>query len=129
MNSEQEAAERAEFIQSVKALLIPVALFLACVFTATATFLIYNAEPLGYLFAGVAAIMIVAAIVALIRFQNTYRARGILKHGTESAISQGSDDSITEIDDANTVDFRPPGEGESDTTMPPPDLLAEHHPS
>lgn len=84
MNSDIEAAEKAEFIQSVKALLIPLSLFLACVIMAAGMFLIYNREPLGWAFAVTSTLTIIGAIVAFIRFQNTHRARGILKHGTTS---------------------------------------------
>ncbi len=86
MNSEIEAAEKAEFIQSVKALLIPLSLFLACVIMAAGTFLIYNQEPLGWAFAALSTVIIIVAIVAFIRFQNKHRARGILKHGTEAEV-------------------------------------------
>lgn len=86
MNSEIEAAEKAEFIQSVKSLLIPLCLFLACVIMAAGTFLIYNHEPLGWAFAGLASFIIIASMVAFIRFQNKHRARGILKHGTDAEI-------------------------------------------
>lgn len=86
MNSEIEAAEKAEFIQSVKALLIPLSLFLACVIMAAGTFLIYNHEPLGWVFAATSTIIIIAAITAFVRFQNKHRARGILKHGTDPEI-------------------------------------------
>jgi hypothetical protein len=86
MNSELEAAERAEFIQSVKSLLIPLCLFLACVIMAAGTFLIYNHEPLGWAFALVSTLIIISCMVAFIRFQNSYRARGILKHGTDAEV-------------------------------------------
>lgn len=84
MNSEIEAAEKAEFIQSVKSLLIPLCLFLACVIMAAGTFLIYNHEPLGWAFAALATFIIIASMVAFIRFQNKHRARGILKHGIDA---------------------------------------------
>ena len=86
MNSEIEAAEKAEFIQSVKSLLIPLCLFLACVIMAAGTFLIYNREPLGWAFAALATFIIIASMVAFIRFQNKHRARGVLKHGTEAEV-------------------------------------------
>src|ERR1700722_10265959 len=111
MISEKEAAERAEFIQSVKALLIPSSLFLACVCMAAGTFLIYNNEPLGWMFEGVSAIMVVSAIMALIRFQNTYRARGILKHGTAAESIESNNEQSTADFDADIVDFRPPSDG------------------
>jgi hypothetical protein len=124
MNSEIEAAEKAEFIQSVKALLIPLCLFLACVIMAAGTFLIYNREPLGWAFAALSTFIIIASIVALIRFQNKHRARGILKHGTDPEILVGDETSETVIaskaepeveasdpqagvDTSNVVEFKP----------------------
>jgi hypothetical protein len=127
MNSEHEAAERAEFIQSVKALLIPVALFLAGVIMAAGTFLIYNSEPVGWMFCAVSVFMIIGSIVALIQFQNTYRARGILKHGLAAETIENDELSPAEIDDPNIVDFRPLSDDESDTTISQHDRLAEHH--
>ncbi|HEY9775808.1 MAG TPA: hypothetical protein V6C81_18750 [Planktothrix sp.] len=79
MNKEAQEAEKAEFIQSVKALLIPLSLFLACVIMAAGTFLIYNGESCGWGFVAVAGTTVIIAFVALIRFQNKYRARGIIK--------------------------------------------------
>ncbi len=113
MNSEIEAAEKAELIQSVKALLIPLSLFLACVIMAAGTFLIYNREPLGWAFAATSAVIIVTAIIALIRFQNKHRARGILKHGTQSEdlsdeLVQQDSEVATEIaEPSNVVEFKP----------------------
>lgn len=80
MTAEKEIreAERAEVVQAVKALFIPSSLFLACVMSAAATFLIYHHEPLGWAFAVVAATTIITAFVALIKFQNQYRVRGVL---------------------------------------------------
>jgi hypothetical protein len=78
MSKEADAAEKAEFIQSVKALMIPLSLFLACVIMAAGTFLIYNNESIGWAFVVVSATTVIAAFVALIRFQNKYRARGII---------------------------------------------------
>ncbi|MBI2811829.1 MAG: hypothetical protein HYX67_13515 [Candidatus Melainabacteria bacterium] len=123
MNSEIEAAEKAEFIQSVKSLLIPLCLFLACVIMAAGTFLIYNHEPLGWFFAGLATLIIIASMVAFIRFQNKHRARGILKHGTDPEIiddqqpeqvTQSPTAETTAIDEepqavetSNVVEFKP----------------------
>lgn len=76
--SEIERAERAEVIQSVKALLIPFSLFLACVIMAAGVFLIYNNEPIGWAFAFVSVLTVLAAMIAFIRFQNKYRARGVM---------------------------------------------------
>lgn len=78
MKDSIQEAERAEFWQSVKALLIPLSLFLAVLAAAAGTFLVYNAEPVGWLFLAVAGAVMVAAIVGLIRFQNQHRVRGVL---------------------------------------------------
>jgi membrane protein YdbS with pleckstrin-like domain len=83
MNKEAHEAEKAEFIQSVKALMIPLSLFLSCVVMAAGTFLIYNGEPLGWIFAAVATATVIAAFVALIRFQNKFRARGVIRSNME----------------------------------------------
>jgi len=80
MLSEIEKAERAEFIQSIKALAIPSSLFLACVIMAGGAFLVYNNEPIGWAFVAVSLTTVFGAFWALICFQNKYRAQGILKH-------------------------------------------------
>ena len=94
MSKETLAAEKAEFIQSVQALFIPLGLFLACVIMAAGTFLIYNNEPVGWVLAGISGTTVIAAFIALIRFQNKYRAKGIIR----SNIEEGEDD---------TIDFAP----------------------
>jgi hypothetical protein len=71
-------ANQAESWQSIKALLIPLSLFLACLIAAAGTFLIYNHEPVGWVFLATALVIIVADFVGLIRFQNKFRARGII---------------------------------------------------
>jgi len=78
-----EEAKKADRWQSAKALLIPVCLFLACVLSAAGVFLVYNNEPLGWIFVLVSMSTIVACFVGLIRFQNKYRARGVISDGTE----------------------------------------------
>ncbi len=83
MSKEAHDAEKAEFIQSVKALMIPLSLFLSCVVMAAGTFLIYNGEALGWIFAAVAGATVITAFVALIRFQNKFRARGIIRSNME----------------------------------------------
>ena len=94
MSKETIAAEKAEFIQSVKALFIPLSLFLSCVIMAAGTFLIYNNEPVGWVLAGISGTTVIVAFIALIRFQNKYRAKGIIR----SNIEEGEDD---------TIDFEP----------------------
>ena len=76
-NSES-AAQKAESWQALKAFLIPVTLFLACIIAAAGTFLIYNQEPLGWIFIFISTVTIVLDFVGLIRFQNKWRAKGIL---------------------------------------------------
>jgi hypothetical protein len=71
-------AEKAEVWQAVKALLIPLSLFVACVISAGGVFLVYNREPLGWAFLLVSVTIIVLDFVGLIRFQNSYRAKGII---------------------------------------------------
>ena len=78
MNQQQIDAERAELIQAVKALLIPASLFLACIIMAAGIFLVYNHEALGYAFVAVSLTIVICAFIAFIRFQNKYRAKGIL---------------------------------------------------
>ena len=78
MKQQELEAERAELIQSVKALLIPASLFLACIVMAAGIFLLYNHEALGYAFVVVSIAVIACAFTAFIRFQNKYRAKGIL---------------------------------------------------
>ncbi len=109
MNSEIEAAEKAEFIQSVKSLLIPLCLFLACVIMAAGTFLIYNHEPLGWAFAALATFIIIASMVAFIRFQNKHRARGILKHGTDAElVEDGEPEHVVESPQESSVSNEEP---------------------
>ena len=78
MQTENSEAEKAELIQSVKALYIPLSLFLACVIMAAGVFLIYNLEPIGWAFIAFSAAIMASAFFALIRFQNRLRASGVL---------------------------------------------------
>lgn len=78
MKDESLEAEKAELIQSVKSLYIPLSLFLACVIMAAGVFLIYNLEPVGWAFVAVAGAIMASAFLALIRFQNRLRANGVL---------------------------------------------------
>jgi hypothetical protein len=74
----ETAAQKAESWQALKAFLIPVTLFLACVSAAAGMFLIYNNEPLGWVFALISTATIILDFIGLIRFQNKWRAQGIL---------------------------------------------------
>jgi hypothetical protein len=71
-------AEKAEFWQSVSALYIPFGLFIACVIFSGGVFLIYYNEPAGWFFIATTAIIAITAFIALFRFQNKYRAKGIV---------------------------------------------------
>lgn len=78
MKNELLEAERAEFIQSVKALFIPLSLFLSCVIFAAGSFLVYNNESAGWGFIAVSGFTSLFAFIALVKYQNTYRARGVM---------------------------------------------------
>lgn len=84
MKDAQLEARRAESWQSIKALLIPLSLFIACLLFAAGTFLVVNGEALGWLFLAIAAAMIVSSLIGLIRFQNKYRARGMIVREQEA---------------------------------------------
>jgi hypothetical protein len=86
MNRDAKAAEKAEFVQSVKALFIPLAAFLACVIMAAGTFLIYNNESVGWVFVAVSTVLVISSFAALIRFQNKHRARGIIRSNIEEEL-------------------------------------------
>jgi len=89
---------------------------------AAGTFLIYNREPLGWAFAGLSTIIIIASMVAFVRFQNKHRARGILKHGTDPEIiddlqttpiaesaseTPAIDEEPASVETSNVVEFKP----------------------
>ncbi|MDP3507898.1 MAG: hypothetical protein Q8T09_07895 [Candidatus Melainabacteria bacterium] len=73
------AAEKAEVWQSISALYIPLSLFLSCVSFSAGAFLLYNyQEPAGWGFIALTAVIAISAFVALFRFQNKFRAQGIV---------------------------------------------------
>lgn len=78
MKNEAWEAEKAELIQSIKALYIPFSLFIACVILAGGVFLVNQNEPIGWGFLLVAATIALSAFIALFRFQNKQRAKGII---------------------------------------------------
>ncbi len=78
MKDENKLAEKAELNQALKALFIPVALFIATVTFAAGIFLIYNEEVAGWGFLATTAILAVWGFIALLQYQNSYRARGIM---------------------------------------------------
>lgn len=73
-----EEAEKAEFWQSVTALYIPLSLFLSCCSFAAGVFLVYYGEPFGWVFIATTVVIAISAFIALVRFQNKYRASGII---------------------------------------------------
>lgn len=77
-SKEEKEAEKAEVIQAVKALFIPLLLFLSCIMFAAGVFLLRNSEPLGWVFIGITVVVSTGSFIALIRFHNSYRARGIM---------------------------------------------------
>ncbi|MBX9669838.1 MAG: hypothetical protein K2X93_19595 [Candidatus Obscuribacterales bacterium] len=83
--TEQERIERAELMQSVKALFIPLALFLSCVIFSGGVFLIYNNESFGWVFIGITGLLAITAFIALVKFQNPYRAKGIITRVREES--------------------------------------------
>lgn len=78
MKDENKLAEKAELNQALKALFIPVALFIATVTFAAGIFLIYHEEVAGWGFLATTAILAVWGFIALLQYQNSYRARGIM---------------------------------------------------
>jgi len=83
--SEAARAERAELMQAVKALFIPLSMFLSCVSFSAGVFLIYNGEPAGWIFITITSLMAIAALIALFKFQNPYRARGVISRKPEDS--------------------------------------------
>lgn len=68
--------DRAEYVQAIRAFLIPSSLFVACLLGAAGTFCLVNGEQLGWaLIVGMVA-TIAWAFHAFINFQNKVRQRG-----------------------------------------------------
>jgi ABC-type iron transport system FetAB permease component len=74
----EEAAEKAELLQSLKALYIPFSLFIACCIFAAGAFMVYNDEPAGWGFIAATCLIALSAFIALFKFQNKFRAQGII---------------------------------------------------
>ncbi|MBX9685638.1 MAG: hypothetical protein K2X27_02985 [Candidatus Obscuribacterales bacterium] len=68
--------DKAEYIQALKAYLIPTSMFIACLLGAAGTFLIREGYGVGWAVIAASAAMLVAAFVAFITFQNKLRANG-----------------------------------------------------
>lgn len=103
MSQELKNAERAALIQAVKALYIPLSLFIACVISAGGMYMVLYTEDKspGYAFLGVAMTIIVSAFIALIKFQNSYRVKGMV--GRDEAmhpaeIEEAAAEDVTEIE-------------------------------
>lgn len=71
--------DTAEFVQALKAFLIPSSLFLSTLISAAGTFLIYSGYCLGFAFLFASAAIMTGAFVAFFRFQNKLRAAGHFK--------------------------------------------------
>ena len=87
----EKEAKKAESWQALVAFLIPSTLFLACVTAAAGSFLIYNHESLGWIFIVAAGITIILNFMALIRFQNKLRAKGVFVHEEATDIQNNSE--------------------------------------
>lgn len=98
MSQELIKAERAALIQSVKALYIPLSLFIACVISAGGMYMVFYTEDKspGYAFLGVAFTIIVSAFMALIRFQNNYRAKGVIGRAEASGEAEVQEETTME---------------------------------
>lgn len=81
-----EEAEKAEFWQSVSALYIPFSLFVACCIFAAGCFMVYHDEPAGWAFIATTAVVAASAFIALFRFQNKHRAKGIIPNRSPEQI-------------------------------------------
>jgi len=73
-----EAAEKAEFLQAVMSLYIPLSLFIACCVFAAGAFMVYYDEPAGWGFIAATLVIAVSAFIGLFKFQNKFRAKGII---------------------------------------------------
>jgi hypothetical protein len=83
--SDIERVERAELMQSMKALYIPLSLFLSCVSFSAGAFLIYNNESFGWGFIALTGLLALSAFIALCQFQNPYRAKGIISKAMDES--------------------------------------------
>lgn len=79
--------DKAEYVQAIKAYLIPTSLFVACLIGAAGTFLIREGYFLGWGFVLASLAMIVAAMVAFVNFQNKLRANGKMKDQFDTFIA------------------------------------------
>jgi len=93
-----EAAEKAEVHQALMSLYIPLSLFLSCCIFAAGVFMVYYGEPAGWGFIATTGILALTAFIALIKFQNKFRAKGIIPSKDAIVESNVVDASPTESD-------------------------------
>jgi hypothetical protein len=74
----REAAEKAELNQALMSLYIPLSLFISCCIFAAGAFMVYYEEPAGWAFIGVTCVLAISAFIGLFKFQNKFRAKGII---------------------------------------------------
>lgn len=72
-------AEKAEFIQSLKAYAIPSSMFVACLFNAAGIYLMSVGHSAGIAFLVAGFAIIIWAMVAFVQFQNKLHAQNIAK--------------------------------------------------
>lgn len=86
---ERQEVEKAELIQSITALYIPFSLFISCVVFAAGCFLVYHGEPIGWAFIAATIAIALSAFFALIKFQNKFRAKGIVANKEDTEMVKG----------------------------------------
>jgi len=102
-----EAAEKAEFMQAVMSLYIPLSLFISCCVFAAGAFMVYYEEPAGWGFIGATVVIALSAFIALFKFQNKFRAKGIIPTKDTVVESNIVDMSVPQertAGDAETID-------------------------
>jgi len=72
-------AEKAEFIQSLKAYAIPSSMFVACLFNAAGIYLLSVGHSAGIAFLVTGFAIIIWAMVAFVQFQNKLHAQNVAK--------------------------------------------------
>jgi|AGTN01.2.fsa_nt_gi hypothetical protein len=90
MEKKLSDVEKAELMQSLKALYIPLSLFLSCVSFSAGVFLVYNNEQFGWVFIAGTVLVALTAFVALFKFQNKYRVKGMIASEMEETETQDS---------------------------------------
>jgi len=78
-------ADKAEYVQSLKAYLIPSSMFVACLFNAAGIYIMYAGNTVGLVFLGAGFAIIIGALFAFVTFQNKHRADGTSPHTARPA--------------------------------------------